>query len=157
VLTTIPLTTGLPEGERVFDIVFVLVVVFTLIQAPALSRLARVLKLEVPEHTRELTVEAAPLDELYADMLDVKVSARSRLHNVEVWELRLPAGAAVTLVVRDGRAFVPDTHTVLRRGDELLVVTTRADRAATERRLQAISQGGRLARFTGSPETNERG
>ena len=157
VLTTIPLTTGLRGGERVFDIVFVLVVIFTLIQAPLLAPLARALRLEVPEHSRELTVDAAPLDELYADMLDVKVAPRSRLHNVEVWELRLPAGAAVTLVVREGQAFVPDRNTVLRRGDELLVVTTRADRAAAERRLQAISRGGRLARFTGGPETTEGG
>jgi cell volume regulation protein A len=104
-----------------------------------------------------LTVEAAPLDELYADLLQVNVSGRSRLHNVEMWELRLPAGAAVTLVVREGRAFVPDMHTVLRRGDDLLVVTTRADRAGTEQRLQAISRGGRLAKFTGNVAGDERG
>jgi cell volume regulation protein A len=58
----------------------------------------------------------------------------------------------VTLVVRGGHAFVPDRHTVLRRGDQLLIVTTRAERAATEQRLQAISRGGRLARFTGAPK-----
>jgi cell volume regulation protein A len=156
VLTTIPLTSGLPGAERVFDTVFVLVVVFTLIQAPLLAPLARVLRLEVPEHSRELTVEAAPLDEMYADLLQVNVSGRSRLHNVELWELRLPAGAAVTLVVRDGRAFVPDLHTVLRRGDDLLIVTTRADRTGTEQRLQSISRGGRLARFTGNPGEGDR-
>ena len=37
------------------------------------------------------------------------------MRGVEVWELRLPRGAAVTLVVRDGAAFVPSPHTVLQR------------------------------------------
>jgi cell volume regulation protein A len=149
VLTTIPLSTGLPGATKVFDTVFVLVVVCTLLQAPVLAPLARRLGIDQPIGARELGVEAAPLDDIYADLLEVQITSRSRLHNVEVWELRLPAGAAVTLVVREQHAFVPKDDTVLRRGDTLLVVTTRADRHATEERLQAVSDGGRLARFTG--------
>src|SRR5665811_686385 len=41
VLATVPLTTGTPGAERLFDIVFVLVVIFTLVQAPALPWVAR--------------------------------------------------------------------------------------------------------------------
>ncbi|MBC7640277.1 MAG: potassium/proton antiporter, partial [Rhodoferax sp.] len=36
-------------------------------------------------------------------------------------------------------------RTVLRRGDQLLVVATSAVRSATESRLRAVSRGGRLA------------
>jgi cell volume regulation protein A len=149
VLTTIPLSTGIPGARRVFDVVFVLVVVFTLIQAPLLAPLVRGLRLVAPASPRELSVEYAPLDQLYADLLQVTVSAQSRLRGVEVWELRLPAGAAVTLVVRDGQPFVPTPDTVLRADDELLVVTTHGVRNATEERIRAVSEGGRLARFTG--------
>ncbi|GAA3302461.1 hypothetical protein GCM10020295_48350 [Streptomyces cinereospinus] len=60
------------------------------------------------------------------------------MHGVEVNELRLPAGSAVTLVVRDGTSFVPLPTTVLRRGDELLVVATDPVRDAAERRLRAV-------------------
>jgi cell volume regulation protein A len=67
------------------------------------------------------------------------------MHGLEVFELRLPAGANITLVVRDGTSFVPGTRTVLRRGDQLLVVTTSAVRDQTESRLRAVSRGGRLA------------
>ena len=35
VLATVPLTTGTPGARRLFDLVFVLVVIFTLVQAPA--------------------------------------------------------------------------------------------------------------------------
>jgi cell volume regulation protein A len=67
------------------------------------------------------------------------------MHGLEVFELRLPPGANVTLVVRDGTSFVPDQRTVLRRGDQLLVVTTSAVRRDVLRRLRAVSRGGRLA------------
>jgi cell volume regulation protein A len=149
VLTTIPLTTGVQGASRVFDTVFVLVVVFTLIQAPLLPPLVRALDIGVPLHSRELSVEAAPLDALYADLLQVTVQAESRLRGVEVWELRLPEGASLSLVVRAGRAFVPTPNTMLEAADELLIVTTHRTRAATEERLQAVSKGGRLAKFTG--------
>jgi cell volume regulation protein A len=55
----------------------------------------------------------------------------------------------VTLVVRGGAALVPDPTTALRRGDQLLLVTTNAGRAATERRLRAVSRAGRLAGWYG--------
>ena len=72
------------------------------------------------------------------------------MHGVEVAELRLPAGAAVTLVVREEKSFVPGPATVLRRGDELLVVATDPVRDATERRLRAVGQGGKLAGWLGT-------
>ena len=69
----------------------------------------------------------------------------SRLHGVEVFELRLPKGANVTLVARDGQTFVPQARTTLRHGDDVLVVTSAAERPQVERRLQAISRAGKLA------------
>jgi len=64
---------------------------------------------------------------------------------VEIGELRLPAGTSVALIVRGGASFTPDLQTALKRGDEVLVVTPRQDREATEKRLQSVSRGGRLA------------
>jgi cell volume regulation protein A len=68
---------------------------------------------------------------------------------VEVAELRLPPGASVSLVVRGGQTIVPDDRTVLRRGDDLLVVTPRKLREETENRLRAVSRSGRLAQWLG--------
>jgi cell volume regulation protein A len=50
----------------------------------------------------------------------------------------------VSLLVRDGQSLVPDQRTVLRRGDDVLVVTPRRLRDRTEARLRAVSRGGRL-------------
>jgi cell volume regulation protein A len=154
VLTTIPLTEGIAGAHRVFDVVFVLVVVFTLVQSPALAPLARRLRLVAPSAAHELEVEAAPLDEILADLVTVRVPPRSKLHGVEVWELRLPSTAALAFVVRGGQGFVPDRDTRLLEGDDLLIVTARDHRDAVERRLRAIGRTGRLARFLGDDGTD---
>ncbi len=149
VLATVPATTGVPGTEWLFDLVFVLVVVFTLVQAPTLPFVARRLGVAHELDSRDLDVESAPLDELGAEVMQVRVGHDSRLHGLEVFELRLPQGANITLVVRDGRSFVPGDRTVLRRDDQLLVVTTTAARREAQRRLRALSLGGRLALWTG--------
>ncbi len=149
VLATIPISAGRPHADRLFNTVVVLVIVFTVIQGTSLPWVA--VKLDVLERAapREVTVEAAPLEELHADLLQVQVPVGSRLHGVYVDELRLPPGAALSLVVRSGASFVPDGQTRLARGDALLIVATSAARRETERRLRAVSRAGRLARWWG--------
>ncbi len=145
VLATIPLVAEVPHAQEAFNIVFILVVVFTLLQGPTLPWLAKVLKISEGSIGHDIGIEAAPLEHLHGHLLSVSLSATSRISGVEVSELRLPAGAAVTLVVREGSSFVPDKATVLRANDELLVVTTEEASDATERRLRAVDKGGKLA------------
>ena len=144
VLATIPLTERVAGSARLFDVVFVLVAVLTLIQSPTLPRLARRLGLLSPG-ADDLAVEVAPLERLDADLLYQTVPTGSGLHGIEIWEVRLPRRAAVTLVVRDGASFVPDRWTRLRAGDQLLVVAPRDVRPEAERRLRAADESGPLA------------
>ncbi|MFF1694620.1 potassium/proton antiporter [Streptomyces sp. NPDC058257] len=159
ILATIPMVNGVDDSQRIFNIVFVLVVVYTLIQGPTLPWLAKMLRLGDSSGAADLGVESAPLERLRGHLLSVAIPKGSRMHGVEVGELRMPAGAAVTLVVRNGESFVPQPTTVLQRGDELLVVATDPVRDAAERRLRAVGQGGKLAGWLGTTghETKERG
>ncbi|MDX3214343.1 potassium/proton antiporter [Streptomyces sp. ME02-6991-2B] len=145
VLATIPMVAGVGKSERIFNIVFVLVIVYTLVQGPTLPWVARRLRLGDPEAAEDLGIESAPLERLSGHLLSTRIPPHSRMHGVEVGELRLPPGAAVTLVVREGRSFVPLPTTVLRHGDELLVVATDPVRDRAEARLRAVGRGGKLA------------
>jgi potassium/hydrogen antiporter len=147
VLATIPLSEQVPGAQTLFDVVFVLVVLYTLVQGTTLPPLARLLRVTDPEQAAELLVESAPLERMRADLMRVEVPVGSRLNGVYLDELRLPLGAAVTLVLRDGTGFVPDATTRLRQGDSLLIVTTVEVRDAAERRLHAVGRYGRLARW----------
>jgi cell volume regulation protein A len=151
VLATVPRTAGTPNVDWLFDLVFVLVVIFTLVQAPALPWVASRLGVTDPDRAMDLEVESTPLDELGADVLQMTVGATSKLHGIEVFELRLPTGANVTLVVRGGKGFVPSPQTTLRHADQLLIVATAETRLAAERRVRQISRQGRLAGWNTKP------
>jgi potassium/hydrogen antiporter len=149
VLATVPVVERVPGSEALFNIVFVVVVLLTVVQGPTLPLVARLLGLAQSDTARDLEVESAPLGSLRAELLAFKIPPGSRLHGVEVFELRLPATAAVTLVIRDGSAFVPERRTVLLEADDLLVVCTPEARDGVEQRLRAISRRGKLARWFG--------
>ncbi|MFJ8075323.1 potassium/proton antiporter [Streptomyces sp. NPDC096176] len=156
IFATIPMVSGVEGNDRIFNIVFVLVVVYTLVQGPTLPWLAKRLRLGGPTEAADLGIESAPLERLRGHLLSVAIPQGSRMHGVEVAELRLPPGSAVTLVVREGKSFVPLPSTVLRHGDELLVVATDPVRDAAEQRLRAVAQGGKLAGWLGTGGTIRR-
>ena len=145
VLATFPIVHDVPDSERVLNIVFVLVVLYTLVQGPSLAWLARLLRLAPSSDTRQIVVESAPLDVLDAELLTMTVDRDSHLVGVSIVELRLPDPAVITLIIRDGRTLVPDADTKLNPGDEMLVVTTRKRRELAERRLRAVDRRGPLA------------
>ncbi|GAA3230015.1 potassium/proton antiporter [Pseudonocardia petroleophila] len=150
VLALIALTEGAPGAGRLVDVVFVLVVVLTLLQGTTLPVVARLLGVTQTVETQDIEVDAAPLDQLGADLIQVRVPVGSRLRGVYLSELRLPTGATVSLVVRDEEAFTPNGETRLRERDQLLVVATSGARHAAEERIRAVDAGGRLARWRGS-------
>lgn len=145
VLAIIPGVADVDGSRRLLETVFVLVVVFTLVQSPTLPYVARRLGVSHDGEPRELSIEAAPLDRLSSDLLQIKIPADSRLHGVEVAELRLPPGAVIALIVRSNAPLAPTDTTALRRGDDCLIVVPRRSRAAVEARLHSLSVHGRLA------------
>ena len=147
VLATVPLTLGATNMSWIFDLVFVLVIVFTLVQAPTLPYVAKALSIGNQAHAVELEVENTPLTQMRADMLHVKIGEGSGLIGVMVYELRLPVGANVTLIVNGASSYVPNDRSVLRAGDQLLIVAKESVRALTLERVSAVSAGGRLAQW----------
>jgi cell volume regulation protein A len=147
VLATIPLAKGVTDSERLFDLVFVLVVIDTLVTAPSLPWVAKVLRVTRRSEPRGLDIEAAPLERIAADLLQITIAPTSQMHGVEVGELRLPPGASVSMIIRNGETLVPERRTVLKHGDDLLVVTPRKQRVRTEERLRQVSARGRLAQW----------
>lgn len=145
VFAAIPLGLGVPGAQTVFDATLILVVVLTLLQTPALPWLGRRLGVDVGWQAQQLQVESAPLDGMAASLLGIDIDEQSRLAGLYVADLRLPAGAAVSLVVRDGKGFVPDAFTRFRPGDRMLVVATEKCRREAVKRLRLVSRDGRLA------------
>jgi NhaP-type Na+/H+ and K+/H+ antiporter len=93
----------------------------------------------------KVSIGFATLDRLDAVLLRFEVEPTSKLAGVEVDELRLPAGSAVSLVTRGPTVLVPSGSARLRVGDQVLVVAARDEVGRVEDRLRAVSRYGRLA------------
>ncbi|WP_026931851.1 potassium/proton antiporter [Glycomyces tenuis] len=149
VLATIPHSTRLEGAQSLWEIVFILVAVYTLLQGPPMAWLARRLRLDDPGAVREIDIEIAPLDAIDGEVLTATVPKGSGLAGLRLFELRLPEGSVIAAVVREERLFVPEVGERLRSGDQLMVVTPPRLREATEQRLTALMRAGRLARWLG--------
>lgn len=150
ILATIPLAAGVPGARDLFNIVLVFVFIYTLIQAPTLGWLAHHTGV-LTDAARDVEVEAAPLERIAADLLQIQVPPKSRLIGVEMAELRLPKGVSISLVIRQGETVVPEPSMRILAGDDLLIVTPRLLREAVEERLLAVGKYGRLAGWQRRP------
>lgn len=93
----------------------------------------------------KVSIGFATLDRLDAVLLRFEVEPASRLRGVEVGELRLPVGSGVALLARGEEVLVPQESTVLRAGDQVLVVASLRQVTEVEERLRSVSRYGRLA------------
>jgi cell volume regulation protein A len=148
ILATIPMYMGLnpSRANSIFDLTFVAVIVLTVLNGPTLPWVAR--KLGLVGQADELDIEVAPLEKIEAVMVQIAVADDSKLHGVAVRELRLPANTSVSLIIRGDQMFAPHGRDLIKRGDQLLIVTPTSQRGQVERRMKLIGQAGRLASWT---------
>ena len=120
VLATLPVTAGVARGSTLFNLVFVVVLVTTVVQGMTLEPLARALHVtsRVPARPRELSDRGA-IRGLGAEIVEYPVSPVDGVVGRQVGDLGLPPEATVNVIVRGAQA-IPPTGTVrIKAGDRL--------------------------------------
>ena len=129
VLATMPVLAGVPGAERLFDVVFFIVVVNAFVPGATVPWATRRLRVESdePEPPRAvLAIEsAAPLD---GDILSFHVDATLAVSGVPLSDLPFPDGAAVMLILRGRQLVAARGTTTLDPGDHVYVFARREDR-----------------------------
>ncbi|MBX3174294.1 MAG: potassium/proton antiporter [Gemmatimonadaceae bacterium] len=129
ILATYPVLNGMPEGERLFDIVFFVVVVSVLITGGTVPIALRRLRLEGDDPPAPPAVlEISSTQRLNGQLVSFFVDDALDVTGVPLSEIPFPANSAVTLVLRGENIIVPKGHTSLAAGDHVYVVTTAEDR-----------------------------
>lgn len=136
ILATVPLLKGVPAGEQIFDVVFVVVIVGALVQGTTTVPLARALGLTHPEPpsapvTLDLGGDAPAGSAMTRVWLEPGAPAIGR----SVRELGLDEAVVLAAVARGGEMLAPRGNLVLRQGDHVFVMTV--DGAAIPQVLQA--------------------
>lgn len=125
VLATFPLVAGHPEGILLFNIVFFVVFISVALQGTTIGLLARRLGLDEGARVWAPVAEAAPLEGVDADLVEVDVTADLPIAGKRLRDVPLPPGGVLTAVVRGDRTSLATGDTLLRPGDLLLIALPR--------------------------------
>jgi cell volume regulation protein A len=131
VLATFVLSSDVPHKETIFNAVFFVVVVSTIVQGTTLEWVARRLGLISPAPpVHEAPLEVGPLSKL--DLVDFAVADDHAVNGSAVRELGLPRDSLIAVINRDGDSIPPRGSTVVQAGDRLFVLVPRKVRADLE-------------------------
>ena len=129
ILATYPVLAGVEGARRVFDLVFFVVVVSTLLQGAPIRWLARRLALVVPGPPPPRAVlEIVSRDPLAGEVLSFYVEPASAVSGSAIADLPFPEGANVMLIVRGQELVPPRGQTLLRSGDHVYVFARPEDK-----------------------------
>lgn len=122
ILATFPTMAGLPEGGRVFHIVFFIVVFSALVPGASILPLARRLRLEQtggPDPAAALELNS--LKQLDGDILVYRIRPSVIACDATLAEISFPPGASVILVMRGDQLLAARGPTKLLDGDHVYV------------------------------------
>ncbi len=130
VLATYPVLRGVPEGRQVFDLVFFVVLVNSLLPGATVAWVARRLGLAEPHKPMPTaSVELVSLREYAGEFIWYYVSRASAVVGAQVRELPLPDGCVMVLLLR-GDAVIPARgELAIQDGDHVCMLATPEDRA----------------------------
>lgn len=129
-LATFPVIAGVEGSSQLFNIIFFVVVITTVVQGVTFESLAERLGLTTTEPALpEPLVETGVIQELGGEVLAYRVRPSDALVGRMVKEMGLPRTALVNLIVRAGAALPPRGSTVVASGDELHLLVRREARA----------------------------
>lgn len=130
-LATFPVIAGIEGSAELFNIIFFVVVITTVVQGVSFEPLAERLGLTTSEPALpEPLVETGMIQELGGEVFAYRVRPSDAVVGRQVKEMGLPRTALVNLIVREGAALPPRGSTVIASGDELHLLVRREAREA---------------------------
>jgi potassium/hydrogen antiporter len=136
ILATFPVAAAVPDAERLFNVVFFVVLTSVLVQGTTIPWVAR--RLGTAEEPGRAAYQPVTFDTLVAaengpELRQVEVDAAAPAVGRALVELALPQGLLIVLVRREQLSFVPQGSTVIAAGDELVIAAEEAHETAVER------------------------
>lgn len=125
VLATFPATAGLPGGETIFNVVFFVVLISTLLQGTTVEWLAGRLGLVAEQPAWQSVAEAVPLEGVGVDLVEIHVTSDLPLVGSRLRDMPVGPGMLVTTLVRGSRVLIPSGDTVFVEGDLLVMAIDR--------------------------------
>jgi cell volume regulation protein A len=126
VLATFPIAAGVPGSSRIFNVVFYVVVVSVSVQGITVRWMARRLRvLESHRVLRMADLDAATLQTLGADLIELEPADIAIEPGTAVRDLRLPGAAVIVAIRRGDELVLPRGGTLIEEGDRIYLLVER--------------------------------
>lgn len=129
VLATYPLLAGLPNSQMLFNVVFFVVFLSTLVQGTTVAPLADKLGLSEGETmVSPHSLELVSMGTTNAEIMEIRLKQNSPVNRKELREVKLPQGTLITAIIRENKVIAPRGTTRLCSGDILYVLIGKGQR-----------------------------
>jgi cell volume regulation protein A len=129
VLATFPVLAGAPGAERLFDLVFFIVVASALVPGSTVAWVTRWLGLQTREPPAPQAVLAIESRQpLRGELMSFYIDEALLVTGVPLTDLEFPGGSAVALIIRGDELVPPAPGTMLQPGDHVHVIARPEDR-----------------------------
>ncbi|GLY09517.1 potassium/proton antiporter [Pseudobacillus badius] len=124
ILGTYPLVEGLEHGQLMFNVVFFVVLLSTVIQGTTISKAAELLNVTGTGKKAQSShsLELISIGKANSEMVEMRILEESPAANKQIHEVRLPPKTLITAVVRGERLITPEGATRLLPEDVLYVL-----------------------------------
>ncbi len=128
VFATYPMIAGLERSNDIFHLVFFISVSSLLIQGTTISKIAKWLKVSLPEKVKLLSETDKFILELPKSSLkEFVISSNDFAHNKRIVDLKLPISSFIVMILRNGQYIRPGGSTLLQSGDKLMILADRPE------------------------------
>lgn len=123
IFATYPVIAQIPGSNQLFNIVFFITLLSLIIQGMTISKMARWLKLDLPEEKEgnEFGVELP--DEIDTHLNDITLTEDMLISGNRLVDMNIPKGTLVMLIKRGNEFIIPNGQIELHVGDKLLVMS----------------------------------
>lgn len=124
ILATYLLAQSIPNAKTMFNMVFFIVIITTLIQGTTIGVMSRWMKVqETIKERRKLPFKSR---HNHSEFIEFFIGSNSPVLGKSIFELHLPKDVLVVLVNRQGNEFIPRGSTGIEKGDRLVCLSAKA-------------------------------
>ncbi|PAF21748.1 K+/H+ antiporter [Terribacillus saccharophilus] len=125
VLALFPLIAGIENAQLIFNAVFFVVLLSTVLQGSTVTALAAKLKLVEPPTTNEIeTLELISIGRNNLEMVEYKPTELNEITGKRLEDLSFPETTLINAILRSGEIISPNGQTVIKAGDTLYIMVS---------------------------------
>lgn len=125
VFATYPLLAGIEKADMIFNIVFFISLSSVLLQGTTLSKVAKWMRVSIPEKAKPLAPTEAFLSEHpKTAMQEIKISTDSFVVGKKLVDLAFPKTAIIAMIKRNDQYLTPNGSTIIEANDILIVLSS---------------------------------